>query len=127
MHALDQHVLAAVRLDEVRPQVVPVAEDALGDRDARSAHVDQPRRAPAFWSAAARPARCPSTATSGRRRPGRRACPSPGDRDVLGLEGVDERRVVHQLDAFPAREDDRQVVARVAAEARASPRRPGAD
>ena len=36
--------------------------------------------------------------------------PGAGDRDVLRLERVDERRVVHQLDAFPAREHDRQVV-----------------
>ena len=41
--ALDEHVLAAVRLDEVRPEVVPVAEHALGDRHALRRDLDQPR------------------------------------------------------------------------------------
>ena len=39
-----------------------------------------------------------------------------GDRDVLLLVRVDERRVVHQLRALEPREDGGQVVARVAAE-----------
>src|SRR5687768_16990076 len=30
-----------------------------------------------------------------------------GHRDVLGLEGVNQRRVVHHLDAFPLGVDDR--------------------
>src|SRR5215216_903217 len=38
------------------------------------------------------------------------------DRDVLLFEGVDKRRVVEQLDAFPTREDDGHVVFRVLAE-----------
>ncbi len=39
-----------------------------------------------------------------------------GDRDVLLFKRVDERRVVEHLDAFPTREDDRQVVFRILAE-----------
>ena len=39
-----------------------------------------------------------------------------GDGDVLLLEGVDERRVVHQLDALPSGEHHGQVVVRVLAE-----------
>ena len=33
--------------------------------------------------------------------------PLAGDRDVLAFEGVDERRVVHQLDAFESCQDER--------------------
>jgi hypothetical protein len=40
----------------------------------------------------------------------------PGDGDVPLPVAVDERRVVHQLDALPAGEDDRQVVGWVLAE-----------
>src|SRR6202171_1648867 len=43
-----------------------------------------------------------------------------GDGDVFALEGVDERRVVHQLDALPPREHVR-VVSRIAAEAERGP------
>src|SRR6185503_13804968 len=39
-----------------------------------------------------------------------------GDGDVLLFEGIDEWREVEELDSFPAREDDRQVVFRVLAE-----------
>src|SRR5215212_9718053 len=42
-------------------------------------------------------------------------CSFSGDRDVLLFKSVDERRVVEQLDAFPARENYRQVVFRVLA------------
>src|SRR5215213_434348 len=38
------------------------------------------------------------------------------DRDILLFEGVDEGRVVEQLDTFPAREDDRQIVFGILAE-----------
>ena len=39
-----------------------------------------------------------------------------GDRDVPLFKRVDEGRVVEHLDAFPAREDDRQIVFRILAE-----------
>ena len=42
-------------------------------------------------------------------------CSFSRDRDVLLFKSVDERRVVEQLDAFPARENYRQVVFRVLA------------
>src|SRR6185437_11276501 len=38
---LEQDVLATVRLDEVRPEVVPFAEDAILHRRALIAHADQ--------------------------------------------------------------------------------------
>ena len=105
-HALDEHVAAAIGLDEIRPQVVARAEDALGDRHALGLHLDQP--------VARRAGRGPDCPGSRRRQSHQcsvvrlaveRAV--AGDRDVLRLEGVDERRVVHQLDAFPPGEDDR--------------------
>src|SRR6185369_4505934 len=43
-------------------------------------------------------------------------CALARDRDVLLFEGVDERRVVEELDTFPAREDDGQVVFWILAE-----------
>ena len=43
-------------------------------------------------------------------------CAFAGDGDVLLFEGVDEWRVVEQLDTFPARENHGQVVFRVLAE-----------
>lgn len=43
-------------------------------------------------------------------------CAFSSDRDVLLFEGVDERRIVKELDPFPAREDYRQVVVGVMAE-----------
>ena len=42
---------------------------------------------------------------------------APGDRDVLLLVGVNERRVVHALHPLPAREDQGQVAPFVLAEA----------
>jgi hypothetical protein len=32
-HALDQHILAEIWLNELRPQIVPFAEYTLGNRD----------------------------------------------------------------------------------------------
>ena len=80
----------------------------------RAPHVEQPvsRRAPA---SIAPPDRRRASSTT--RRVGLAVeRPGAGDRDVLRLEGIDERRVVHQLGAFEAREDERQVLPRVAAE-----------
>src|SRR6185503_11360980 len=39
-----------------------------------------------------------------------------GDRDVLLPKRINERRVIEQLDAFPSRENDRQIVFRILAE-----------
>ena len=39
-----------------------------------------------------------------------------GQRDVLLLECIDERRVVHQLHAFPASENQRQIFFRISIE-----------
>src|SRR5207237_8271654 len=39
-----------------------------------------------------------------------------GQRDVLLLECIDERRVVHQLHAFPASENQRQIFLRISFE-----------
>ena len=113
--AVDEDVLAAVWLDEVRPQERPGPEHALRDRHAARAHLEEA---------------CAGRHLRGFGRQGPGALPGPpvlvarlaveralaGDRDVALLEGVDERRVVHQLDAFPPREDHGQEVIGVAAE-----------
>src|SRR5262249_34864139 len=39
-----------------------------------------------------------------------------GDRDVLLFKGIDERRVIHQLHAFPTRENDGQIFLRIGIE-----------
>ncbi len=107
-------LLAAVGLHEVGPQIVAGAEHA-----------------------ARRPARCPRpfVAAIASRTLVRAAAALPfqghqcrwpglaveralaGDRDVLLLEGVDQRRVVHHLVAFESREHRRKIIARLGAEA----------
>src|SRR5581483_5853723 len=109
-HALNQHVARAVRLDEAGPQAIARPEDALRDRDAPLIEIEQPfdaarpflRLAPAFG---------PRPPVFNR---GRAVEYTPArDCDVLLLEGVDERRVVHALGAFKPREDDGQILLRV--------------
>ena len=41
----------------------------------------------------------------------------PRDRDIQRVARVDQRRIVHALDALPARQDDRQVAPGIGAEA----------
>ena len=104
---------AAVRLDEVRPQVAALAEHALGDRHAALGHVQQalPRRVAV--RRAVRPAesalpfhghQCSSSAWPS-------SVPSPVMAMFSLLERVDERRVVHQLRALEARQHRGQVAA----------------
>ena len=114
--AFDQDILAAVRFDELRTEVAAVAEDAFGDGDVFLGLVNEfvPRCflvRVAFLPTAVRAAfPRPPVVAIGLAVEGAGA----GDRDVLLLEGVDERRVVHALDALPAGEDDGQVVTRIA-------------
>ena len=96
------------------PKVVALAEAALGDRNPLLAHLEQavPRRRLRAFGRTATPFPVPPVVVAGltvQRAPA-------GDGDVALFERVDERRVVHQLDALPAREDRRQVGARIGRE-----------
>ncbi len=113
--SLDEDVAAAVGLDEAVAQVVAGAEDALLDGHAALGHLAQ--AADVFVRArtlTVRAAPRPAPPVLVRRRAVERA--APRHRDVLLLEGVDERRVVHALRPLEARVDDGQVLRRVGAE-----------
>ena len=123
--AFDQHVRAAVRLDELRAQVVAGAEDAVLDRHAALRHVEERVAVGILIDVALLPAAVRAAFP----RPPVRAVAvavdraAAGDRDVRLLEGVDERREVHQLGAFPPRQHDGVFVG----VARETDRRPLAD
>ena len=107
-----EHVRAAVGLDELGPQVVAGAVDALGDRHPGLGLGEEPV---AVGLLALRVVvLLPRPPVLGVRLAVQRAL--AGDRDVVLLVGVDERREPHELDAFPARPHDRQVGRGVAAE-----------
>src|ERR1044071_3014382 len=116
--ALDEHVLAAVGLDELRAEVAAFAEDALADGRAalgqlfeRLAGLQLVRHAllPAVSRLTLPEPPVLFVAVAVERALAR-------DGDVLLLEGVDEGRVVHQLHPLPAREDEREVRLRVLTE-----------
>ncbi len=102
-HAFDEDVPAAVGLDERRPQEVTGTVHPLRDRhavfglfaqavavgDLRAGMVGAPFPRP--------PVRLVGAAVER---------PLAGDGHVLALEGVDQRRVIHQLDAFPPRQHE---------------------
>src|SRR5436190_4066691 len=114
----DERVLAAVELNERRAQTVLDAKDSIGDGHALFRHLEQPdprrltvRRPfdPAEIGAA-----LPGPPMLVARLAVERA--GTGDRDVLAVDGVDERRQAHQLDALETRQHLRQILARVGAE-----------
>ncbi len=109
--ALDQHVLATIGLDEHRADGVAGSEHPLGHRRARLAHVAQ---ALAVADHAGRRALDPvppvigvGLAVQG---------PLAGQGDVVLVQGVDERRIVHQLDALVPGQNVGQVGGRIARE-----------
>src|SRR5215210_4083890 len=92
-----------------------LAEDALSDRHAAITHFAQ--TANVFRRTGGRApgsAPCPGPPVLVRGRAVERAAPRDGD--ILLLESVDERRIVHALRALPTSVDDGQVFGRVCAE-----------
>ena len=81
------------------------AEDALGDGHITLAHGDERIAGDALLGrrGAAFHVPCPPRVEGGAAI--ERA--AAGDRDIFLFKRVDERRVVHAFDAFPAREHDR--------------------
>ena len=114
-HTLDQNVLAAMRLNEVRPQVSTVAKYSLIHRRTVRDHFHQLRAR----GAGAAGALLPTTRLPPRPRPPVFATGLPikhalaGNRDILLLKGIDERRIIHQLHAFPTSKDHRQILLRI--------------
>src|SRR4030095_16906820 len=117
-HTLDQHVLTAIGLNKLRAQVMTSTKHAILNRDALFSHFHQ---------------RC-SVGSLIRRTffPPVACAPVPGppgaivtlsvertftsDCDIALVQCIDERGIVHQLDAFPAGEDHGQVVIRILTE-----------
>src|SRR5262245_40023908 len=98
-HAFDQHILTTIRLNEHRPQETAFAEDTLADRRAFGNVFVECRARLALF----RIALLPATTGASFPRPPMLAVgvaiddTRAGDGDVLLFEGVNERRVAHQL------------------------------
>src|SRR4029077_4709409 len=92
-----------------RPQIMPIAEDALPYRRALLGHLKKQRAIGRLIGLAW----VPSTLRPPLPRPPVLAIciavdgPRASDRDVFLFKGIDEGRVVHQLNPFPASEDQR--------------------
>src|SRR6266550_7540244 len=108
-HAFDEDVFTMIRLYELRPQIMAFAENSLAHRYAAFCHVCQ--SSPRFSLVPI--TFFPTILSAPVPRPPRLIVglaiqnPRTGDSDVLLLEGVDERRIVHQLRALPASEYQR--------------------
>src|ERR1700730_2525396 len=96
-HAFDQDVFATIRLYELRPQVLAFAESSLAHRNAALGHVSQ--RSPCFSlipitlfpTILRAPVPRPPRLIVGLAIQNSRT----SDGDVLLLEAIDERRIVH--------------------------------
>src|SRR5438105_3792940 len=114
VNAFDENIARAIRLNEVRPQIFTFAEDSILHGNAAFAKIEQfantgaRRSFSTFFAPGPRP---PVLIRSGAiERTSARDC------DVLLLEGVDERRVVHALCTFETRVNDGQVFLWIGAE-----------
>ena len=110
--AVDQHVLTTIRLNELRPQIMTLAKHTFAHGNASFSHAKQRVSigtlvAHAFFPTVLRtsvPLPPVFVVTLSIERTSAR------DGDVSLFERVNERRVVEEFDAFPAREDYGQVV-----------------
>src|SRR3954453_15261065 len=89
--ALDEDVLAAIRLNKVGPKVASIAEDPVANRDATGRHLVEPRTRAGWRIRNGMPG--PPVFVAGLAI----ECAAASDRDVCLFEGIDERRVVHQF------------------------------
>ena len=111
-HALDQDILAAIRLEEHWPQITSFAEDPFANGRAFGDVVIE--NSPRFTLI--RIAFLPTAACSSFPWPPMFAVrlavndAFTGDGDVPLLEGIDERRITHQFHPFPARENVGQIL-----------------
>jgi hypothetical protein len=105
-HVLDQHALAGERLQQRRPEIRAVGINSFFDRHTILGVGLQPgaRRTLAFARLSTRgpgpPVRGVGAAVD---RPAAR------DRDIRFAAHIDQRRVAHELEAFPVRQHGRQV------------------
>src|SRR5215510_10970738 len=102
--ALDQNVSAAIRLNEVRPQIRTFAENSFADGSPLRPEFDQPLSCRSLGVAPTPPMRLVRLAVD---------CSRTGDGEVPLFKCINERRIVHQLGTFPARKHNWKVSARI--------------
>src|SRR5262249_14122402 len=103
-YAFDKNVLAPVRLNEVGPQTRTFAKDALAYRSSPRPKFHQPLPGCGLPGPPV-PPMCFISLTI--------ECSGAGNGEILLFEGIDEGRVVHQFRAFPTREYNWKVTARI--------------
>src|SRR5947209_10466412 len=102
-HAFDQHILAAIWLDKLRTQVMPLSKNSFADRRALLGHLQQKSTVcglvwiawvpSAFGPAFPRPpVFTVSISVNGS---------FAGDSNIFFFKRIDEWRIVHQFNAFP--------------------------
>src|SRR5437667_10860810 len=98
----DENVPAPIRLDERRPQVMARAVHPVRNRHALLGLLEEKRAIGELrlWRMTLAD-RLPIPPMRLISLPVERAL--AGDRDILAIERVDQRRIVHPLDAFPTR------------------------
>src|SRR5262245_30658045 len=100
--SFDEYISAAIRLNEIRTKVSPVAKHALVHGSAIGAKTHQPLPSWSLHDSPVPPVRLVGLAIENS---------AAADRDVLFFEGINEWRVIHQFGAFPTREYDRKIFA----------------
>src|SRR5438132_3267508 len=114
MNPFDQDVARTIRLNEIWPQVITFSEHSILNRHTALAVIQQLANAGAGGSFASFFASGPSPPVLIRSRAIK--CPAARDRNVLLLERVNKRRVVHALSAFEARVNNWQILFGIGAE-----------
>jgi len=111
--AFDQHILACIGLDETRPQIRAVAEDAFLDGNPRLGHLEQLLPRGQLVGHPLTPAAIDGAVPRSFPRPPMLGATLPvegarsGDGDILLAIGVDEGRIVEELHPLPACQHDR--------------------
>src|SRR5205823_14683649 len=114
VNAFDQDIARTIRLNEIWPQVITLSEDSILYRHTALAIIEQLTNTGARGSFASFFASGPSPPVLIRSRAIERA--ASRNSDVLLLEGVNKRRVVHALSAFEARVNNWQILFGIGAE-----------
>src|SRR5687767_16002174 len=114
--ALDEHVTTAIRLDELRAEIATVVpKRPLSHRNSALRHLEEPVATRLLLRRPGHPAKggvpLPGPPVRAVRLPIERSFSGDGDIDLL--EGIHQRGVAHELDAFPPREYRRQVARRI--------------
>src|SRR5262245_43318008 len=96
--SVDEHISAAICLNEIRTKVSSVAKQALVYGRAIGTH--QPLASRNLHGPPVPPVRLIGLTIESS---------AAGDRDVMFFKGINEWRVIHQFGAFPTREHDGKI------------------